>query len=294
MLSLLALYLRGEMAEESEADHKDGGADIDLGSDISKLNDAASKGIIGALFLPSATIIGQELATWFREAFDSRKKNIKSHVDAVRKANPDAILEPTPRNADALEVWSKEASAYGPEDELAALWRGILDRILRNGKDNKSLIEMASSLDIADMKLLERLSMNPISNASDSRVNKLVNRGLVYLTLELSRFSKSIVLLIVMALCFFIFDSLINKFYILKDDLIDVSNILNALGLIPVLFMIMLFLSNTFSNDKNRVYFGLLDRRIVLSDEASKIVECFLKYGRKVEAPSSSAPDSLG
>lgn len=97
---------------------------------------------------------GERMEHWVET---KRAKNIDAHikkVNSVENAGGE-LKEPTERQAEAMLEWAGEAQKVDPEreDDLAALWQGILGRIYRD-EDTEYLVSILKQMNRGDAKAL--------------------------------------------------------------------------------------------------------------------------------------------
>lgn len=141
-----------------------------------------------ALFLRSAQAWGDYWGERSEAAAAARRakllQNTVSHVEAVRaktsggKAAPD-----TERRALRQDRWLEFAETINPAEdpELSALWRGILEEIMRGGHDSDRFMEALSHIRPSDAKiLLEWRRIIFPGGDIDRDMERLMEAGIVY------------------------------------------------------------------------------------------------------------------
>lgn len=129
---------------------------------IERTNQAASKGPLSTLLNPSFEILGNRLADWTARVFEKKESNNKEHVEAVRERIGETEREPNEIMLENLSAWEKHAGNYSEDDPQAAVWRGVLEKILTENEPHKDLIETASQMTAGDLYVLNKLQDGPI------------------------------------------------------------------------------------------------------------------------------------
>lgn len=126
---------------------------------IAAVNETSSKGLINDLLGPSTKALGNFFGEKTEAHLDNRRrKNVSSHVKAVEDKHPGITIDVTPRIANHIEEWTKQASNVETEDIEAGMWRGILDQILHGNHDAQRMIQKAKDLSSDDLKFLSKVN----------------------------------------------------------------------------------------------------------------------------------------
>ncbi|WP_156913562.1 hypothetical protein [Mesorhizobium sp. WSM3224] len=139
-----------------------------------------------ALLGPAFGVLGDYWGERMKQWVDAKRaKNVAEHVEKVKTIEHIAteIIEPTERQAAAMLDWAEEAQKIDPEreDDLAALWQGILGRIY-NDEDTEELVATLKQMNRGDAKALLEMStewfpgetLDPIRSARFQRLGLLV------------------------------------------------------------------------------------------------------------------------
>ena len=266
----------------------DKGHEQDFVDDVDRVNAAASRGPLSALLGPAATVLGTRLGDWTERAFGKGRDNVRRHIEAVQAKNPQLEhieIDATPGKQQDLFDWAQESKQYSEDDEdLSALWRGILDEILSNDDSQKRTISFAKELDRRDLALLCEPDIALAYHPREPRIERLVRMGLITietnLKLEALRATFLYGCLAILAyLAFRIAGSyrLFGSF----GEIANLNLLQDSLVVFSVITFILFFASLFFMSSRGwsliqRTY---LERTVVFSDSATQIVRAFRKYG---------------
>ncbi|CTQ45712.1 hypothetical protein [Roseibium aggregatum] len=172
--------------EESVDDDKEAKSEKGSGLDtVERLNKMGGKdGLLERLFGGSVDILGGKLTALTAWAFEERQANTRSHVEAVQAKNPELIdITPNLKTIEYFHEWQKKAENVGPDDADAALWRGILEDILR-GEDRfqSDIIDIAKKIDAKDFEILRKVRQGGIRITHDARIDRLIRLGLIQIS----------------------------------------------------------------------------------------------------------------
>ncbi len=156
--------------------------DGDFGKDLASMNDAASKGPLSALLSPAFTVWGKKLEEFAEWTAGKRRENLEAHKEAVLQANPDMKMEePSLKQVKLLAMWSEHAQDVEEGEPEAALWRAILDDILKKSVSSAHLIDIAGRMNPRDIHELMPIPIDGIFGRPANQMNlqNLISLGLV-------------------------------------------------------------------------------------------------------------------
>ena len=191
------------MSEEEIQSEGDQNNEPDIVNDIKTLNEAATKGPLSELLSPAAKVFGTSLGSWAESVTQKRKKNIESHIDAVKAKNPELLLDSTPAHAEELNEWVLGAGKYNTDDGEAPLWRSIFEDIL-SGEADMELIKIAKLLNHEDLQQLAIAKIEKINLKNNYNLEKLERIGLIR-RLETYRYDMMASIIMALLLVYYLF-----------------------------------------------------------------------------------------
>lgn len=163
--------------------------------------------LLGPAFTHLGNYLGKRTQDWVDGLEERRAKNTRIHVEKVKTVEhiPDEGQDPTERQAHLLIDWVAQAQKVDPEkeDDLAALWQGILSGIYRNEADTEELITILNQmnrtdaralLDLGSERWLSRNALDGTRVVHFERLGILARYGWVDASNELSRLPAAIMM----------------------------------------------------------------------------------------------------
>lgn len=228
--------------------------------EVERVNNLGSKGPIGALLTPAATVFGNRLGEWAENVTKKRQQNIKCHVEAISNSGKNIAVKAEPIKQQNLFEWAEAASSCDPDDEMSALWKGIFDNIANSHESQSTLISIAKKLTIQDIKTLQRLARGKILQHKGMNLPKLASLGLIFYDVP-----RIIAVAAGFVFVYFFYDQNIMR------DIIEMPFNISLTGFIIVLGMMLFYLAFRFG-----IFTGL-------SKEAREIISLFNKYSNNQE-----------
>ncbi|WP_274427300.1 hypothetical protein [Chelativorans sp. YIM 93263] len=174
------------MSDKAMAETADEEPDEGLPSTAGALVGAANSKPFTALFGPAFDVLGVYWGERMQEWVNSKRaKNINAHVEKVKTVEhiDGEAKEPTERQAAAMLDWAEEAQKVDPEREndLAALWQGILGRIYKDD-ETEELVALLKQMNRSDARVLLDLpsSWFPREELDPIRAERFQRLGLIF------------------------------------------------------------------------------------------------------------------
>jgi hypothetical protein len=148
-----------ETADEPEKEENKG---VDMiGSAVAVGNSKPFSALLGPAFGHLGDFLGKRTKEWVDGVEARRAKNTHFHVNKVKTIEhiPEEVQVATERQAVALIEWAEEAQKVDPEkeDDLSALWQGILGGIFRNEPDSEEMIAVLKQMKRSEARALLEL-----------------------------------------------------------------------------------------------------------------------------------------